>query len=132
MKKIFVLLLTILLILPITVKADLGAPDTVRYKAKAKSPDGCDYYNYSKGQFVVSGHLDASKEIVIEFDEIFDGVLYLDFYDEDGQYHYVKASDVVSVEDSISPTDEETFNVMSDFLLLPFTLALPTEVDVST
>lgn len=68
MKKLFVIILGIVFMIPITVKADMGPPQIREYKATPKSVDGAKYYNgiyemnSKKGTFSYNTVLTISEE----------------------------------------------------------------------
>ena len=56
MKKLFYLLLGILLILPSVAKADMAAPGILTYKAVVNNPNGIDEYKIENGEKVKTGN----------------------------------------------------------------------------
>ncbi len=65
MKKIIVSLL-VLLLFPLIVHADMGAPMIPEYEAVVTNPNGVDYYE-TNGH-IVAGHLDYNEKITISFE----------------------------------------------------------------
>ena len=60
MKKVFYLLLGILLILPSVAKADMSSPEVIQYKATVNNPDGIDEYKYDYDN---DGYVKTGKKI---------------------------------------------------------------------
>lgn len=107
MKKIFSLIVALLLFVPIFAKADLGAPEIRKYEAIVVKDGGVDYYKYnSKGKMELAGHLEKDTKIIIVYEMYQNGTTYLEFQRDESDYGsltYVKLGDVV-------PADKEVTN----------------------
>ena len=90
MKKIFYLILTVLFLLPIAVKADMGAPYIKAYKVVSKTGNEIPYYDWS---FKEAGKLPGNFEVDIMNEIKKDGEVYGDFTTTE-YAGYVKLSDV--------------------------------------
>ena len=106
MKKVFSLIVALLLFVPILAKADLGAPEIRKYEAIVVKEGGIDYYKYnSKDKLEVAGHLDKDTKIIIVYEMYQNGTTYLEFQRDENDYGsltYVKSSDVIPAEKEVS------------------------------
>lgn len=106
MKRIFKkLLLTILVLLPVTVFADMGAPEVKSYKAEIIKEEGADYYNWGvvDNGLIKKGHKDKGTIVEANYEMEQDGVIYIECTDENNNIYYFKSSDIVPVEKELIP-----------------------------
>ncbi len=72
MKKIFYLIIGVLMSIPLFVKADMGSPMIETYKASIKNPEGAHVYKYDSDRrkyLVTSEVLPYGKEITVWYEE---------------------------------------------------------------
>ncbi|MCR4723078.1 MAG: hypothetical protein K5629_04820 [Eubacteriales bacterium] len=94
MKKLFILLLTIMIVLSgSTVLADMGAPAIDPYDAKIVNKNGADYYKWGNNGLAKEGELKSGVILTITYEEIVNGEYYASFNFDNG-YYYVKCSDI--------------------------------------
>lgn len=100
MKKISKLLVLLLLIMPLTVMADMGAPYIEPYDLIVTDSNGVDYY--SDYQLTnVKGHIDKDTVITIDYE---DTNMYM--IKVDGQSGYLKSLDgLKSIKESVKPEE---------------------------
>ncbi len=106
MKKILKGLLVTILLLPLLVKADMGAPETVPYTATVVKEGGIDCYNFDGTKYSKNGHLDKEEKIKVLYETHAGDITYLAVNGLYGKCSYVKANDVIPDEDEISPKNE--------------------------
>ncbi len=99
MKKLFYLLIGIIILIPSTIKADMASPMVITYKASVNNPNGVEDYEFKDGEYVKSGK-------TIPFGTIFE------ISEEDGDYicndkYCAKYSDLVSIEKNYKLKPEE-------------------------
>lgn len=108
MKKFNLLLLLALLFVPFLVKADMGAPEMLKYDVLVVKEEGIDRYtyDYKKMKYVVDGHIDKGTKITIEM-EIKEGSTTYLYYRDNSAYesYYVKSTDVVLAQEELSYKD---------------------------
>ena len=120
MKRIVKYLLVMILFVPFFVKADMGAPMLRMYKAEVIKESGADYYDIDS-KIKKVGHFDKGTQVEIEYEEVFDKVLYL-MFNQNEDYYYIKADDVLPVQKEVTPKSdgvdkleyEVTFKVYAD------------------
>ena len=109
MKRILNLILLILLIVPISVKADMGAPEIEPYEAVVNKVEGINYYtndydsNLEKSVLKKEGVLEYETKIKIQYEEKINGEIYGMFWNEDesnSSSYLVKLQDVILLNDS--------------------------------
>lgn len=108
MKKIISLILTIILALPIFVKADMGAPEIKPYEAYVVKADGADYYDSycenSECGYKKVGKLEYDTKIKVYYEQEIDGLLYAQF--DNG---YILISDIIPVVDKFEFSEEDEY-----------------------
>lgn len=102
MKKIIYLLVGVLLIImPLNVLADMGAPVIKEYKASISNPNGASIYKseYKEDKQILTkvGVLEFEKEIEITYEEKINDKEYVSYFDNG--WYYVQAADVLAIED---------------------------------
>jgi len=100
MKKMIYLIVGILLFVPLFVKADMGSPMIIEYKASVTNPDGAQFYKYDweNNKYILSGKsLSYGTEVTVMYEE--KGRASLKNYDD-----YVKIEDITSIEKEYSVT----------------------------
>lgn len=105
MKRIYLFIITILLILPTVVNADLMAPEMLSYDAIVKNPNGADYYESDESKV---GTVPYGTEITVLYD---DGS-YANFEYKDDTY-IIKLSDIRSTKDKVSFNDKDVIKLDS-------------------
>ena len=97
MKNILKSLLLILMMFPILVHADMGAPSTIPYDIIITKEGGIDYYNDFNYQKVV-GHLnkDDVATVIMEYDD-------MTIIQINDQGYYIKKEGIIAKEEEISP-----------------------------
>lgn len=105
MKKILLFVFTLLLIIPLSVKADMGAPAIKEYKATPKSKDGATYYDWDLKK---KGTIEYEETIEIYSEETINGTLY-GMFNINLEPRYVKLSDVKLVDEDtlVKPNKDE-------------------------
>ena len=101
MKKILSVLVLLLLLIPFSVRADMGAPDVKSYDLQVTNPDGVNYYTDNTCS-EVKGHLDkdATVTVVYESSEFFNIKI------GDSETGFLKSIDGLSLlKDSLSPEE---------------------------
>lgn len=101
MKKLLILILFVLFI-PI-VCADMGAPQVREYEVYIDKEEGIDYYTIIGNSLVSDGHLDKDEVLKISFEYNENDIDYLYFTKGLELSGYVKASDVIIKEKSVTP-----------------------------
>ena len=82
MKRIIGLIILIIVLIPATVNADMGAPITEPYEMLVIAPDGIDCYDYN-GK--VNGHLDYNSKFKVKYE--------YDMDDNSGRVYYIETSE---------------------------------------
>lgn len=96
-------LLICLLLFPVIVKADMGAPEVRPYELVVIDPDGVDYYP-DETATSPSGHID--KDEVVEVTYEYDGAYHITLKNND--YGVLKSSEGTAlVKDEVDPTKEQ-------------------------
>ena len=106
MKKILKLLLAIIMFVPFIAKADMGAPTVRSYKAVVIKAEGITKYDDDLSK---DGTLAKDSVVEVEYEIKEKGVVYLSVTmedDEDYNYFFVKAEDVVPLEKEVDPGDK--------------------------
>lgn len=105
MKKIIKLILLIMLIIPLTVNADMAAPYMEKYKAYVTKVEGVDYYSRSweNNKIVLTkvGTLSYNEEITITYEEEIGKTVYASF-EMDNETYYVKIDEILAKNASYS------------------------------
>lgn len=106
MKKILGILIA-LLILPLTVNADMSAPMIKEYSATVKNVEGVAYYGYDmeKSEYVKKGILEYGKEVKIQYESKINDVLYGSF-DMGNGFYYVNVDGLTIIDDKFDINDE--------------------------
>ncbi|MBR1414172.1 MAG: hypothetical protein IJ574_05860 [Bacilli bacterium] len=121
MKKIYLLLLSILLIIPMSVKADMSAPYIEPYEATVSNPDGAIYYNmaYSDKQYLYKeDKLAYGKKIKIDYEEKINNDYYGSYFDENkNRNYYIKLSDIIRINKKYT-YDESDYKKAKDGIVL--------------
>lgn len=100
MKKIKILLVFILLLIPCMVRADMGAPMLKPYDMVVVAPDGIDYYDYEGN---VKGHLNKDDKITIN-SEFRDGYTFT-IDGNLGTYDLKDLTGLVLLKEELTPED---------------------------
>jgi len=114
MKKIISLILTSILVLPIFVHADMGAPEIKPYEAYVVKADGADYYeNYcdnSECGYKKVGKLDYDTQIKVDYEQDIDGKIYAQFNMGEDIY-YILTKDIIPIVDEFNfePDSEDDY-----------------------
>ena len=106
MKKLLKLLLAIIMFVPFIAKADMGAPTVRTYKAVVIKAEGITKYDDDLRK---DGTLAKDSVVEVEYEIKEKGVVYLSVTmedDEDYNYFFVKAEDVVPLEKEVDPGDK--------------------------
>lgn len=106
MKKIIKLIMLMIILLPLTVKADMGAPMIKEYTAIVNEVDGADYYGYETNSYVKKGTLNYNDEITIIHEEKIDNEFYGYFHIENEGYYYIKLSNIIIKENNVELKEE--------------------------
>ncbi|MBR1817770.1 MAG: hypothetical protein IJ772_02870 [Bacilli bacterium] len=98
MKKILKSLILLILICPLFVKADMGAPQVRQYEIVVIKEGGIDYYqdpDYQK----VAGHLNKEEtaKVVMEYNDITN-------IEIENKYYYIKREGVIAKESEVTPS----------------------------
>ena len=67
MKKFLKLFVLLLLVIPFSVYADMGAPEIKPYEVIVTNPNGIDYYD-NINDLNVKGHLNYNDKVTIEYE----------------------------------------------------------------
>ena len=103
MKKIFSIILLTILLIPVTVKADMGAPEVLNYTAIVIRDTGVDFYSEVGKEPKKAGHLDKDEKVEVQYELTDDGVTYLFACQEDAECFYVDSSYVLPENKEVSP-----------------------------
>ena len=106
MKKILSVLLLAVLLIPVMVKADMGAPETISYTAVIVKEGGVDCYK-TPDISEIEAHLSKGEKGTVQYDIIKDGKSYVLFDGED-KTCYVLAEDVFPEGDAVSPEKSDS------------------------
>ncbi len=70
MKRVFRLLLIMIMVIPFVARADMGAPELELYEAYVMPEGGADYYDYNPTtkEYTVKGHLNEGIIVMVESD----------------------------------------------------------------
>lgn len=116
MKRILKILTIGALLLPMSVKADMGAPDVAPYKVIPKSEEGAPYYDCH--DYSVIGNIAYNQEVKVFFEEEKDGHLYGDILiNEDDDYVCVDLADFMTLTEVYEPDfdSEGTYDYEADY-----------------
>lgn len=109
MKKIIKLIMLMIFLIPLTVKADMGAPMIKEYTAIVNKVEGADYYDYEYENDIVSyvkkGTLNYNDEVTISYEEEINNEYYGHFHLNE-KYYYIKLSDIIVKENNVELKEE--------------------------
>ena len=108
MRKLVILILGVLFLIPLSVKADMGPPEIKSYKATPISKEGTTIYEKIYDGAVKKGTLKYGEEVEIVMEQIEGGKTYGYFYNyDDGDGGYVLLSEMKYVS-KVDEIDEQT------------------------
>lgn len=103
MKKILKLIMLMVFLIPLTVKADMGAPYIKEYIAIINEVYGADYYDYDyeNNKMITKGSLEFNEEIKIDYEEKLNNEYYGHFNLNDKERYMIKLSDIIIKETDV-------------------------------
>ena len=108
MRKLVILILGVLFLIPLSVNADMGPPEIKSYKATPISKEGTTIYEKIYDGAVKKGTLKYGEEVEIVMEQIEGGKTYGYFYNyDDGEGGYVLLSEMKYVS-KVDEIDEQT------------------------
>lgn len=112
MKKLCILILGVLFLIPLSVKADMGPPAIKEVKVTPKSEDGASYYDCYDENFKKLGTLKYGETVTISEEYSKSGVKYGVFYDSKKEINgCIKISDVKNYSEKEKEKDEKAIYV---------------------
>lgn len=111
MKKLLIFLIGGLL-LPLTVYADAGAPENLKYEVEVTNKDGIPFYeqkcdeNYKNCKLIKEGTIPKGKTFEIYYEENINGEIYTRV-SYNNNYVYIKLSDTTIITKEITLNDEK-------------------------
>lgn len=99
MKKLFILILGVLFLIPLSVKADMGPPAIRTYKVTPKSSSGASYYDYDLK--TKKGTIKSGEYVQVIGEKKSDGKVFAEFSSDD-KYGYVDLSEFVRQGDEVN------------------------------
>ena len=120
MKKLLSVLLAVLLIIPVTANADMGAPGITSYTGEVIKEDGIDYYTYGESSLVKSGHYDKGTKLTANYELKHDGVAYLSVCEVENKdkCNYIKSADILPEGGKVSPDKGRKLDKASEYLVI--------------
>ena len=101
MKKFLKLFVLLLLVIPFSVYADMGAPEIRPYEVIVTNPNGIDYYDNTTN-YNVKGHLNYNDIVTIQYESSYSVQILIN-----GSYYQLKSTDgLVAVKDNVKPDEE--------------------------
>ena len=100
MKKFLKLFVLLILVIPFSVYADMGAPEIKPYEVIVTNPNGIDYYD-NINDLNVKGHLNYNDKVTIEYESRNSVQISIG-----ESYYYLKSVDgLVAVKDNVTPEE---------------------------
>lgn len=114
MKRIFRILLILVLLLPLSVKADMGAPMVAPYEVVPASENGAPYYDYEYDEdtedivYYEVGIVPAESKVKVSYEMVNDGITYGAFEMAES-YYYINLNDFMKI-DTTYKIDTELYD----------------------
>ena len=120
MRKFIKILLIAIVLLPLRVFADMGAPAIMEYNASVSVPEGAKYYDSKFDEsknatiYIEKGTIQYGKEIHVTYEEVNNNEKYA-LFSLDKEYFLIKVNDIISISNEIDFNDEKITKVDGNY-----------------